>query len=222
MGQLALFPFPRCGGACETWILSGSASATPCLRTRRKRKKRWIRRRIRTLPFTTALLAEDETDLLLFPPVRAGWGRRGQPGRVLISGYNARRTIFGALHVRSGQLLCLEQKRKRAEDFQEFLDYIRWHYRSWPVALLLDEYSAHTSPETVSLAEDLEIELLWLPKRSPHLNPLDRVWWHGKEAACANVQQSSIEEQVCQFLDYLEDLSPTERLRKAGMFSKDF
>lgn len=170
----------------------------------------------------TALLAEDETDLLLFPPLRAGWVLRGHPGRVLISGQNARRTVFATLHLRTGHFLCLDQKRKRAGEFQEFLDFIRWHYRSRPVALLLDEYSAHTAPESQSLAEDLDIQLLWLPKRSPHLNPLDHLWRHSKDAVCANAQQSSIEVQTDLFMQYHQDLSPAERLCKAGLFSPDF
>lgn len=179
-------------------------------------------RQIRALPLHTALLAQDETDLLLFPVLRSGWARRGQSAPVLLSGYNARRTIFGALHLRTGHLLLLDQERKRAEEFQEFLDYIRWHYRSRPVALLLDENASHTAEGSQSLAEDLDIQLLWLPKRSPHLNPMDRLWGHGKDTVCANWQQPSIEDQTLYFIGYYERLSPTERLNQAGLFSPDY
>jgi hypothetical protein len=177
---------------------------------------------IRALPAATALLVEDETDLLLFPPLRAGWARCGQMAPVLISGANARRTVFGTLHLRTGRLLCLEQTRKRAQEFQEFLDFLRWHYRGWPLALLLDENSIHTNEESQSLAEDLDIRLLWLPKRSPHLNPLERLWGCGKEEVCANLQQNSIEVQVDYFIHYYQTLSRTEILRKAGLRSPDF
>lgn len=201
--------------------MSGSASVTCCPRTRRKRKKRRILRQIRGLPPGTALLAEDETDVLLLPVLRAGWALRGQPAEVPISGKNARRTVFGALNLRTGHLLSLDQTRKRALEFQEFLDFVHWHYRTGPVAMLLDENSAHQSEESQSLAEDLDIQLLWLPKRSPHLNPVDRLWGKGKAAVCANLQQT-IDMQVDQLIGYYQDLSPTERLRKAGMFSPTF
>jgi transposase len=174
------------------------------------------------LPARTALLAEDETDLLLFPPVRAGLARRGQPANVFISGFNARRSLFGTLHLRSGHLLLLDQQRKRAQEFEEFLDCLRWHYRSWHIALLLDENAAHTADESQVLAEELDIELLWLPKRSPHLNPVDRLWGHGKAAVCANWQQNSIEDQTVYFIHYYQQLSPRERLTQAGMFSPDY
>lgn len=202
--------------------MGGSASATCWPPTRRQRKKRRLLRQIRALPLHTALLAQDETDLLLFPLLRSGWARRGQPATVLLSGYNARRTIFGALNLRTGHLLLLDQERKRAEEFQEFLDYVRWRYRSQPVALLLDENASHTAEESQSLAEDLDIQLLWLPKRSPHLNPMDHLWGPGKTTACANWQQSSVEVQTLSFIEYYEQLSPTERLNQAGVLSPDF
>ncbi len=119
-------------------------------------------------------------------------------------------------------MLLLDQQCKRAEEFEEFLDYIRWHYRSWHIALLLDENVAHTAGESQVLAEELDIELLWLPKRSPHLNPMDRLWGHGKAAVCANWQQNSIEDQTFYFMHYYQQLSPRERLSQAGMFSPDY
>jgi transposase len=174
------------------------------------------------LPPRTALLAQDETDLLLFPPVRAGLARRGEPAKVFISGFNARRCISGTLHLRTGHMLLLDQERKRAEEFQEFLDYVHWHYRSRHVAMLLDENSNHTAEGSETLAAELDIEFLWLPKRSPHLNPVDRLWGHGKAAVAANWQQPSIDDQTFYFLWYYEQMSLTERLTKAGLFSPDY
>ena len=63
-----------------------------------------------------------------------------------------------------------------------------------------------------TLAEDLGIELLWLPKRSPHLNPMDHLWRHGKEVVLANQQYASIDEQVERFIGYLGGLSAHDAL----------
>lgn len=202
--------------------MSGNASAMCWRRTRKQRKKRSLLRQIRALPTAAALLAEDETDLLLLPSLRAGWAGRGQTAPVPISGYNARRTIFGTLHLRTAHLLLMERERKRALEFQEFLDFIRWHYRAGPVALLLDEHHSHTDQESQSLAEDLDIRLLWLPNRSPQLNPLEPLWGSGKKEACANWQQCSIEVQVDLFIHYYQTLSRREVLRKAGLCSSQF
>lgn len=168
------------------------------------------------------VLAEDETDLLLFPPLRGAWGQRGQAIEVMISGRNARRVVFGALNLKTGQRVFEVSERHRQEDFQAFLDLVRWHYRSWHVALLLDEDPRHKAPDSGLLAEELDMELLWLPKRTPKLNPLDHLWGHAKGKVNANIQRETIEEQVDRFLLYLEGLSPYEALLLAGVLADDF
>ena len=193
-----------------------------CPRTPRARKKRALRRRVRNLPPRSVLLAEDETDLRLFPPVHAGWAVRGQPAGVTISGSNAKRVLFGSINVWTGHRLFLTRHQQRGPDCEAFLDEIHEHYRGWHVALLLDEDSSHTAEDSQSLADDYDIELLWLPKRSPHLNPMDHLWRHGKAVMSANHQYDSIDGQVEQFIGYLEGLSPWEAFTKAGMLSKDF
>ena len=86
----------------------------------------------------------------------------------------------------------------------------------WTVPLLLAAQGSQ------ALAQKLGIELLWLPRRSPHLNPMDHFWRHGKEVICANHQYASIAAQSQAFIGYLQSLPPAECLRKAGVFSKAF
>ena len=179
-----------------------------------KRVRRWFTRDV--------VLFEDETDLLLFPPLRACWARRGEDSAVPLCGANAKRVIFGVLNIRSGARLFLERKKQRQGDFQEFLGLIHEHYRGWRVSLLLDGDSSHIAKMSRRLARILGINLVWLPVRCPELNALDHLWRHGKERVCANRQYGSIEEQVHRFLHYLEGLSVEETLRKAGVLSEDY
>ena len=99
---------------------------------------------------------------------------------------------------------------------------VQTHHRGWHVALLLDEAPCHTAGATQRLAGWLGFDLLWLPKRSPHLNPMDHLWRHGKEVNCANHQYPTIDRQVARFVNYLSGLSAQETLRKAGILSEDF
>ena len=168
------------------------------------------------------VLAVDETDLRLFPPLRAGWARRGRPAPVPISGGNAKRVLFGAINIHTGHRLFLVRRHGRAADCAAFLAEIRRHYRGRHVALLLDEDSSHTAAASRARAAALGIELLWLPKRSPHLNPMDHFWRHGKEIVCANHQYASISAQAQSFIDYFQSLAPANRLHKAGVLSKHF
>jgi hypothetical protein len=190
--------------------------------TRSGRKKRRIRREIRRLPPGSVLLAEDETDLLLFPPLRAGWSRRGQPCRVLLSGWNARRVVFGAMNLRTGARLFSVRRRQRQEDFQAFLELVERRYRGRPIALLLDEHPSHTAVRSQELAEELRIRLLWLPNRAPELNPMDQLWGQAKDIISANLQYPTIDDHVTAFIEYLNSMTKWEARYTSGILSKRF
>lgn len=187
-----------------------------------REKKRHILRQIRALPGRNVLLAEDETDLLLFPPLRCAWGKHGEPTQVMLSGWNARRVIYGLMNLRTGTRLFFVHKNHKQQAFQEYLELIHHHYRSWHVALLLDENPGHTAAGSQKLAEDFGMKLLWLPKRSPELNPMDRLWGQAKDQISVNTQRATIDEHVGRFLKYLNHLTTTEVLNTSGVFSPDF
>jgi len=170
----------------------------------------------------TVFLVEDETDLRLFPPLRAGWRRRGQSAPVRITGRNAKRVVFGTLNPRTGHRVLLCRHRHRSEDFQVYLAMVRWHYRGWSIVLLLDEDSCHTAKASLRLAKKLGIKLIFLPKRSPHLNPMDHLWRDGKQKVCANRQYPTVEVEVDRFIEHILGLTPGDALRKAGVLSKEF
>jgi hypothetical protein len=165
-------------------------------------------------------LAEDETDLRLFPPLRAGWSLRGESAEVPLSGWNAKRVVFGAMNLRTGTRLFLPRARDRSADFQAFLGEIRRRYRGWHVALLLDGESCHTAKASLRAADGMT--LLWLPARSPELNPMDTLWGQGKDVVAANKQYQTIDDQVDRFLDFLSGMSGPEALHTSGVLSQDF
>ena len=152
----------------------------------------------------------------------AAWGLRGQPTEVPISGFNARRVVFGTINIDTGHRLFLARQRQRGEDFRAFLAIIHSHYRGWQVALLLDEDPSHTAHGLKDLAAELGIRLIWLPKRCPELNGMDHLWGHGKDHILANRQYSVIDEEVERFIDYLSGLSNREALKQAGILSENF
>lgn len=166
------------------------------------------------------MLAQDETDLLLFPPLHAGWSKRGEVARVWLSGRNARRVIFGAMNLRTGARVLLPRDKGRSGDWQAFLAEVRSAYRGWHVALLLDEDPCHTAKVSLRAAEGMT--LLWLPKRAPKLNPLEGLWGEGKDVVSADKQYATIDEQVGRFLRYLRSLSNQEALHKSGVLSGRF
>jgi hypothetical protein len=168
------------------------------------------------------LLAEDETDLLLFPLLRAGWSRQGEPMEVRLSGQNDRRVVFGALNLLTGERWFRVQKRQRSVDFQAFLEDLDQAHPGRSVALLLDEDPSHTAQGSQSWLEQRDIKTLWLPKRTPELNPMETLWRHAKDLITANKQYDTLDDQVVRFVDYLESLSDAEALQQAGVSSQTF
>jgi DDE superfamily endonuclease len=165
-------------------------------------------------------LAQDETDLLLFPPWRAAWSKRGEVAKVWLSGRHARRGIVGAMNLRTGTRLFVPRAKGRSGDFQAFIGEVQSDYRGGHVALLLDEDPCHTAKASLRQAEGLT--RLWLPKRSPKLNPMDTLWGQGQDVMSANKQDTSIDEQVDRFLGHLRSLTNQEALHPSGVLSKRF
>lgn len=157
---------------------------------------------------------------MMFPPSRAGWALKGEPAKVHLSGWNARRVIFGGMNLVTGTRLMPPRPEGRAGDFQAFLSHVRRHYRGRHVALLLDEDPSHTAKGSLQAAEGMT--LLWLPKRSPELNPMDTLWGQAKDVIAANKRYATIDEQIDRFLAFLDGLSGHEALHASGVLSDDF
>ena len=110
------------------------------------------------------MLFEDETILRLFPVLRRSWSHVGEQAPIAISGRNAQRVLFCALHPKTGRRLVMVGKDMRQELFQTFLLLIHHHYHR-PVYLILDRAGLHTAIQSQQLARRLHIELVWLPKQ---------------------------------------------------------
>jgi hypothetical protein len=94
----------------------------------------------------------------------------------------------------------------RGQDFQAFLLQVRRQYRGWKVTVLLDSDSSHKAKTSQTLATQLGVRLLWLPKRAPEMNPMDTLWGQAKDVISANNQYTSIDQQVESFHHASEQL----------------
>jgi hypothetical protein len=126
------------------------------------------------------------------------------------------------MDLRTGHRLLLPRARQRAADSQASLRVVHGSYRGWHVAMVLDEDPSHTAKGSVRLADALGIELLWLPKRAPQLDPMDTLWGQAKDVVSADKRYATLDEQVERFIGYLESRSPGWALKTAGVYSDDF
>jgi transposase len=168
------------------------------------------------------VLCEDETILREFPPLRAGWGKAGQPVEVAITGSNARRVVFGVLNPFTGTRLCQTATRNSGPAFRTFLARLRGTFKRWDILLILDRASSHTAKATAVLAAALRIRFAWLPTACPELNPIEALWRDGKQRVCANRAYDSVDDQARRFTEHLCSLSDGDALRLAGLQSGNY
>jgi transposase len=142
---------------------------------------------------------------------------------VPVTGRNDRRVLFGAVNVETGHRVLRRAKSMRQVEVHAFLRELRSRYRAARrIWLVLDQHGSHGSPATRKLAASLGIELLFLPKQWPELNPMDHLWKEVKRDVVANRQYATIDEEAEAAENWLLWLSPTEARRKVGMLSKNF
>jgi len=58
----------------------------------------------------------------------------------------------------------------------EFLRRIRDENPDGPLIVILDNYPSYHSDDIKEVADELGIQLVFLPKCSPHLNPIEPLW----------------------------------------------
>jgi DDE superfamily endonuclease len=168
------------------------------------------------------VLFTDATIVTETPPLRARWALKGVQVAVPIIGTRQKGVLYGALNVSTGAI-CLDQALKwNQASFQEHLRHLKSQWRGWNIVLFLDRGSPHRAKESLRLAKELGIELRWLPVACPELNPVEGLWRHLKGKALANRPTLWMEELMERACQYIQSLSPVERLRKAGILSGNF
>jgi hypothetical protein len=168
------------------------------------------------------ILCTDATIITETPPLRARWALKGEPVEVPIIGNRNKQALYGALNIKTGAI-CLDQAQKWNQDsFQEHLKQVKAQWRGWNIVLFLDRGSPHTAKRSRKLAQELGIELRWLPVACPELNPMEGLWRHLKGTGLANRPTLWMEELMERACRYIHSLSPVERLRKAGVLSGNF
>ena len=168
------------------------------------------------------VLFTDATIITETPPLRARWAPRGTQVAVPIMGTRHKGVLYGALNVRAGAI-CLDQAPKWNQDgFQEHLRHLKSQWRGWNIVLFLDRGWPHTAKRSLKLAKELGIALRWLPVACPELNPVEGLWRHLQGKAWANRPTLWMEELMERAGQYIQSLTPLERLQKAGVLSGNF
>lgn len=169
-----------------------------------------------------AVWVADEPARREFPPLRAGWSRRGVPATVRIRGRNGRRTIRGALHAATGELVVTVRDRCRTDDVLVAVEALGAVRPEVPTLLIWDNAPAHTPLRVRAAAHAANILIAFLPFRSPELMPLEDLWRGLTATVAANRTSASLEELAQRAVDWRHRLSNADRLRRWALQTSKF
>jgi hypothetical protein len=164
----------------------------------------------------------DATIITETPPLRAAYAPVGEQAVVPITGNRAKRVVFGALNIHSGHQELLITSHWETSTWQTFLCQMRKSWRGWHIILFIDRGSPHTADDSQELADKLAIEIRWLPVATPELNAMEGLWRNGKDHILANTTNPSIDVSADEICHHILNLTPRQRLQKAGVFSGNF
>lgn len=167
-----------------------------------------LRALLQHLPEDETAVFQDEADLQLNPKIGSMWMPHGVQAEVVTPGDNEKRYLAGSLHWRTGRLITtLGQKRDgklfvahlhelrrrllgRYRKIHVICDNAKFHAECWEVWEFCHRYGE-------------QVELHFLPKYAPELNPIERVWWRLHDAITRNHQCANMEALVELALEWL-------------------
>lgn len=130
-------------------------------------------------------------------PLRKCWMKRGQQTRLPAhTGNRDLVHLMGGYDWATDALHTLSVARKTSSQFITFLEHLCLQvYPAEALVLVMDNVSYHHSAPVRALLSLLQprVQVLWLPKYSPDLNPIERLWLHLKNIVAANRLYPSLE-----------------------------
>jgi transposase len=164
----------------------------------------------------------DETTLREFPPLRAAWARRGEQAVVTISGRNSRRVLHGALNIVTGEMVRVAREHGRGADSAALVAMLAARTPAGRSVLVWDNAPPHHTRVARETAEATGITIVPLPFRAPELMPCEDVWREMKRVVAANRAYGDVDELAGRGLGWLDEQSPGDLLRIAGLLSSKF
>lgn len=107
------------------------------------------------------------------------WAKRGEQPVIPMawSGRPERRTLFGAVNLKTGKLLGQIAERGNTATFRKFLEGVLQRHSRGAIILILDNVRFHRAKALRAfLAKRQRLRFLFLPPYQPKLNPQEMVW----------------------------------------------
>jgi len=148
-----------------------------------------------------ALVFQDEMEIHRHPTLTGMWWPVGQQPEIPAPGQNEKRTVYGGVDYRTGQITYTVAKTKSGQNFLLFLRALLTAYAGRKIRLVCDNARFHHTQAVrrwLALHRS-RIEVFWLPPYCPSLNLIERLWGHLKRTVLANVLFATTDDLVAAF-----------------------
>jgi transposase len=122
--------------------------------------------------------------------------KRGEQKRIPAPGQSRTTHVFGGYNWRDDTIHAFQHPRRNSEGFCRFIDYLmREVYPYRKVVLVMDNARIHTSQASTAMLDlyAQRLQVVFLPKYCPFLNPIERYWKHLKGLVNSNRLHHSFE-----------------------------
>ncbi len=149
------------------------------------------------------------------------WMKVGQQAKILTpNNWNRYFSVFGAFSPLDGEIIFKIFDRKNGGYFIEFLELLLKTYPTLDIYLVVDRATYHRSRMVKEwLTKNPKIHLIYLPPKSPRLNPVEHIWRWLKGEVAANRTYVDLEPLKQGCIEKLSSLTSEDALRVAGLKS---
>ena len=126
----------------------------------------------------------------------------------------SRINLLGAVNAKTKEIISLYNDTYiKAPTVIELLKMIRKRYRKKQIYVVLDNARYQHCKLVKKMAEELKIELVFLPSYSPNLNIIERLWKLVKSEVCAAKYYKNKLDFENAILDFVEELNTNKKLK---------
>lgn len=134
------------------------------------------------------LLFEDESMIRAYLALQYNWFPKGQQRKIQTHGEHKGAKLFAAIDYETGHVTHREEEKFDTAAFQRFLVDILETYSKGKLVMVLDNaHTHHADAIQPFLRENPRLQLVFLPKYSPELNPVEGLWKWLKQDVVNNV-----------------------------------
>ena len=142
----------------------------------------------RALRVKGKILFQDESTFRHWSRVSHSWGERGKPLVTEVNMNSNTQRVFGAIELGSGKFTYKLTKKATTESFIDFLEHLLREYHGTKIFLVIDNGKIHDGERIKRFLSNNhdKIEFIRLPKYSPMLNPIEKLWKKVKQGFMHN------------------------------------